>query len=290
MKNKSSIILTILLTLLIGLLGFNYFKVKADSGWDSSYDSSWDSGSDWGSSWDSDWGSSSSWDNDYGSSTHYRRSNSGGGGFILLIIIVVIIIIIASKNKKTVPTTTYNTVDSDTEVDVPIPGFNKEEFLKMTYDNFVRIQNGWMNFDYEELKKLLTNELYNTYRAQLLPLNAKHQKNIMSDFTLVSNKIVGFNESEKEYTVTTKLIVKFYDYVVDENNKVLRGTKGRRLVNTYLLTFIKSKETKDNKCINCGHPLENVNSSVCPYCNSTIIGPTHDFILSKKSCINQRFE
>ena len=59
---------------------------------------------------------------------------------------------------------------------------------------------------------------------------------------------------------------------------------------TYDLTFIKSKSETDNKCPNCGAPLDNVTSSVCPYCKSTIVNGSHDFVLSKKSAINQTFE
>ncbi len=43
-----------------------------------------------------------------------------------------------------------------------------------------------------------------------------------------------------------------------------------------------------NKCPNCNAPLENVQSSVCPYCNSTIINSQHDWVLSKKEMIRQR--
>ena len=176
------------------------------------------------------------------------------------------------------------------DVNVPIPGFNKEAFLKSTYDIYVKVQNAWSEFKYDELRNLLTDELYNTYKTELEALSAKGQKNVMHDFELVANNIVGFEESESNYTIDTALKVKFYDYVVDQENKVLRGNDKRRVVMTYYLTFIKSKTNKENTCLNCGAPLENVNSSVCPHCNSTIIGPSYDFILSKKKATNQSME
>lgn len=277
MKKKNSVILSIVLILLLGVFSLNFLNVKADSGWDSSYDS-WDSGSDWSSS--------SSWDNDYSSSSSYGSSNNEGSVAIFLIFIAIIVIICIVNGKKGKKELQNNTKI----VDVTIPGFNKEEFLKMTYDNFVKVQNAWSDFDYDELRKLLSNELYNTYKYQLNELKIKKQKNVMHDFELISNNITAFSESEKEYSITTELCVKFYDYVVDQNNKVLRGNDKRRLVMTYSLTFIKSKDTKSNKCANCNATLDNVVSSVCPYCKSTIIAPTHDFILSKKSAKNQTFE
>ena len=113
---------------------------------------------------------------------------------------------------------------------------------------------------------------------------------MMHDFALMSNYIDSFSESETEYTIKTRLMVKFYDYVVDNEGKVLRGNKKHRLIMNYELTWIKSKSSKFNKCPNCNAPLDNVNSSTCPYCNSTIVSSSHDFILAKKQTISQSME
>ena len=140
MKKKNSVILSIVLILLLGVFSLNFLNVKADSGWDSSYDS-WDSGSDWSSS--------SSWDNDYSSSSSsssYGSSNNEGSVAIFLIFIAIIVIICIVNGKKGKKELQNNTKI----VDVTIPGFNKEEFLKMTYDNFVKVQNAWSDFDYDE--------------------------------------------------------------------------------------------------------------------------------------------
>jgi Zn finger protein HypA/HybF involved in hydrogenase expression len=112
----------------------------------------------------------------------------------------------------------------------------------------------------------------------------------MHDFSLVSNNIKSFSESEKEYTIKTILCVKFYDYVVDNEGKVIRGLKNRRIQMNYELTFVKSKSNKANKCPNCNAPLDSVSSSICPYCRSTIVSDYHDFVLSKKEVINQFLE
>ncbi len=274
---KKAFLLSLLILFLIGLFSINFVRVRADSGWDSDFD--FDFGdSDWGSSWDSDWGSS-----DY--------SGGGGNPIIIVIIIVVIIIIIASKSSKNSLNNPNNSnVNKLGNVDVNIPGFNESDFLNQTYKTYIDVQHAWTNFDYDTLQKLLSDELYNSYKSQLKALSLKKQKNLMHDFELVSNEITSFSESEKEYTIKTKMCVKFYDYVVDKDEKVLRGNNKRRIIMTYELTFVKSKADKANKCPNCNAPLDNVASSICPYCNSTIVADYHDFVLSKKQAINQRAE
>lgn len=278
---KHNIFKWILLSILVIFgLTFTTFKLQADSGWDSDWDSgsSWDSGSDWGSSsWDSDWSSSSG-------------SSSEGGGFITFIIIVAIIIyVIYSCNKNstnsTAPSNTsiYPSV-SEEEIRKVLPEFNKQEFLDIAYEIFINVQNAWSEFNYDELRKYLSDELFNTYKSQLRVLNAKKQKNLMHDFVKYNMDITRIEHVDNKTTLTVELIVSFYDYLVDSNNNVVRGTKSRKLTNHYELTFIcsKSKKNKSNKCPNCNAPLENNNSNVCPYCKSTIVSEHYDWIMSKK--------
>jgi hypothetical protein len=287
MKKKIAVI-SLLLLFIVGL-AFNFVKVRADSGWDSDYDS-WDSSSDW----DSDWDSSSSWDSD----SHY---SSGGGGsaagaaFVWFIIIIIIIIVLANKNNNNKGGTNpkqhqgnsniTNTVKEE-DIQKYIAGFNKDEFLKLAFDNFVAVQNAWTEFNYDKLRSLLTDELYNSYHSQLVALKAKKQKNIMEDFDLQQIDITDMNVTDNKITLKVALTVKFKDYVVDKDDKVTRGTKAYPLINSYNLTFISTlnnkKKDQNKTCPSCGAPLKNTSSNKCEFCGSTIVFNNYDWILSKK--------
>lgn len=295
MKKKN--ILIVITGILFALsMSFLTYKVHADSGWDSDYDSG-------GSSWDSDWGSSSSWDswdNDYSSSYSYSSGSYSGNSssspaavVIFIIAVIVIIIIINSGSNKTmkraasVGNSTYSRKVYQMDIrkiKEILPEFNADDFLKKAYDIFINVQNAWMNFDYDNLRKYLSNELYNTYKSQLKALSAQKQKNIMEAFDKLDIGITNFGYNGDKYTIIVELIVSFYDYVVNKENTVVRGTDRRKLTNHYELTFISSvsKENKSNKCPNCNAPLDNVSSNVCPYCKSTIISEHYDWIMSKK--------
>ena len=278
MKKKNILKWILLSFLIVCGLTFTTFKLRADSGWDSDWDSgsSWDSGSDWGSS---------SWDYDYSGSS----SSSDGGGFITLIIIVVIIIYViytsnkGANNKAPTNTNIYPTLTQE-DIRKVLPEFNKQEFLSNAYNIFINVQNAWSEFNYDELRKYLSDELFNTYKSQLRVLNAKKQKNIMHDFVKYNIDITRIENVDNKTTLTVELIVSFYDYLVDSNNNVIRGTKSRKLTNHYELTFIcsKAKNNKSNKCPNCNAPLKNNNSNICPYCKSTIVSEHYDWVMSKK--------
>ena len=157
----------------------------------------------------------------------------------------------------------------------------------MTYQKFIDIQTAWMNFDYNALSKLCTNELYNSYKTQLETLKLKKGQNIMSDFELLEAKVTRLIEDEQFITVTVYMKITFYDYVINtQTKKVTRGTDTRRLTNNYIMTFVKAKENTQNlKCPKCGAEIEN-GVKTCPYCRSKLTYANEEFVLSKKTNIN----
>ena len=283
-KYKHFIILIILLSLIFMI------PAHADSGWDSSYDSSssWDSGSSWSSS---DYGSS--WDYDYSSSgTEISIDGSTMAIIITLIILMAIIYtIIENKNKAKIlaPFDSNKYISkTSTNSNINISSEELQKYKEQTFDIYKKIQTAWMDFDYDTLRKYTTDELYNLYHSQLIALKAKKQQNIMKDFNLTSFNVVNLEQNDNSITLTVHMTIECYDYVVDKNQQVVRGTDRRKNIYNYEMTFIKGLDTVDNKCPNCNAPLENVNSSVCPYCDSIIINDNHDYVLSKKQMLSQR--
>lgn len=282
MKNKRFLICLLVISILsFGILNL---KPKADSGWDSSYDS--------GSSWDSgdSWDSGSSWD----SNSHYYSSSSSSGSpvsTIIIFIVIFIIIILAARSNKSSSIIPSNGDFSDvSDENLAKYGINKEELKKIVYEKYVEIQNDWMEFNYNGLQNNLTDELYNTYMMQLDALKLKKQKNIMKDFKNLDCKIVSIKAENGLLNIETYLRVEMYDYVVDKDNKVVRGNDNNKIDIEYLITFVKTSSTdnKDVMCPNCGAKIDIVASSKCEYCGSVIVVDAKDYVMSKKTCIGQR--
>lgn len=286
MKKREKIIFIVLVCL---CLLFPIRPLSADSGWDGGYDSggsSWSSGSsDWGSS-SSDWGSSSS----YGSGSYSGDSLDPLALAIAFAVIIFVFIITTRTTSRTMVASTtlgkLNPYDKD-KLQKFLPEFDEEEFRKEAYELYKTIQTSWMNFDNETLKKCVTDELYNTYSAQLSTLKVKKQTNIMKDFKLLNSNIIGMEIKEKVVALTLKMKVECYDYVVDKEGKTLRGNDKQKVIYEYVMTFNKGISDKPNKCPNCNAPLENVNSSKCPYCDSNIINDSYDWVLAKKQVLSQ---
>lgn len=291
MKNIKKIIL-IILTCLVLCLTIN---LKADSGWDGDYD--YDYG-DTDFDFDFDFG-----DNDYShnSSTHYTRRNSSSdddlavaflvlGIFILLGIGMTVLLLAQTKNKSNNKTSSYNYGFDINVIKEILPDFDIQEFKQTTYKIYKTIQESWMNFNYDELSKHTTNELFNLYKSELNALKLKKQKNIMSDFDLQNFSIINMEKGENNISIKVKMTVSCLDYVVNKNDEVIRGSNSRKVIYNYEMTFTRGLDEKNNKCPNCNAPLDNVTTSVCPYCNSTVISSNHDWVLSKKRMISQRMK
>ena len=250
--------------------------LKADSGWDSSYDSSssWDSGSSWSSS-DSSWSSSS-----------YSGGSGSVGSALIMFIIIIVVIFVISKNSNNsnaaIPPNLAITRPSVSDEILNKYGLNKSELLDESYELYKNVQIAWMNFDFDNLRKYLSDELFNTYKMQLNALKVKKQKNIMEDFTRRQMAITEVGENDGLITVTVELLVAQKDYVVDENNKVVKGINSRKMLVHYELTFTLTKEKNKGKCPNCNAPIDNQASSVCMYCGSTIVTKNHGLIMTKK--------
>ena len=283
-KNKCLLLILVLLIILFGIK----VPTKADSGWDSSYDSG---GSSFGGSSHHDWGSS-----DYDSSNEHFVA----GDIFGIVIFILLFNLIAWLGIK------FNTegnfrkkIDRNLLVDINddefksvVKGISMDKLKQKAFDIYKDIQYAWSNFDYDKLKLLTTDEIFNMYSSQLNTLEIKNQQNVMKDITKEDVKIVSAKEENGIITIESYLKVNCYDYVIDKKtNKVLRGTDKNKLEIEYLITLVKDVNSdNDNitKCPSCGAEVKMTARGKCSYCKSVLVQKPSDYVMSKKECIGQR--
>ncbi len=309
--------------IILGLFVFSIFlnvvnmsPVGADSGFDSSYDSggSWDSGS----SWDSD---SSGGDGDpriaglmfisIGAVVVYYVLAAKVFKFkdihkfpiwykviykslffliiyllldldILIISImfyIIIRIIMKSSNKNT----KMITVKTERKI---IAGIDNEKIVTDAFENYKELQIAWMNFDYDKIKELVSDEMYNMYINQLETLKIKNQKNIMSDIEFIEGYITGYKKTNNKETIKIYLSVICHDYIINtKNNMTVRGNKNRKLTLSYILTFERNVEIT-KYCPQCGADVKNLTE--CKYCKSKIVNNNDKLKMTKKQIVSQK--
>ena len=282
---KVTIYLILFLTLVVGANTIKITKVDADSGFDSSYDSG---GSSWGGSSDS-WESSSSWDSSDSSSGSGKPASLTSLMIVVVLFIVVFVIENEISKRKTEKKQIIKSKDMDLDLISKIdPNLNLYEFKNEAFNIYKDVQEAWMNLDDGKIRTLTTDELYNMYSMQLDTLRVKNEKNIMKEINLVTASLTNLKIENNIETATVIMTVNCYDYIVDSQNKVVRGNDKNKIEITYELTYIKSVGEKVNKCPNCGAEINDDNSTTCEYCRAIITRNTSKWVLSKKQSLNQR--
>ena len=138
-----------------------------------------------------------------------------------------------------------------------------EALKQQLFNKFCDIQNDWMNFDYDGLRGLCTDELYNQYKTLLESLKLKNEQNIMSDFSVKEVSIYNIKKFNDIIEISVYLDIKFKDYIINKNTKkIVRGSKKIYFNNSYELTFIMSNKDKIIACLSCGTKVEVVSSNM----------------------------
>lgn len=115
---------------------------------------------------------------------------------------------------------------------------NVNDVKKLLFDNYVSVQNAYMNYNYDELKILCSDEIYNSYYKELEDLKLKHCKNIMKNFDCSKNCIYKIKKCGNKYILYYYLDVTYIDYVINtKTNKVTSGKKTIPTSNKYLLEY-----------------------------------------------------
>lgn len=217
-------------------------------------------------------------------------------GFIIFLSIIITYILsfgiydlLKRKHNKPQKQPIKKLTDQEREIFNQITNNTQElSFLNDRYNDYVQIQEAWMNFDYDKLRTKLTDELYNQYEMQLETMKVKNQKNVMTGFEFKEGKITGVYQENKEDKIEIYLYVKVFDYI-EENNKVVRGTNKKKMGLHYQITYTKKEKIGNNldKCPNCGAEIKTPGTTQCEYCRATLTTQNTEWVMSKKEMLWQ---
>ncbi len=168
--------------------------------------------------------------------------------------------------------------------------FNDEQFLSWVANSFVKLQTAWSKRDWEEIRPLESESLFELHSNQLKGYVERKQINKLERISVNYTELVSFSQDNEKDILVVALNSSMIDYIIDEETgKILNGDNFRRLTNTYKLTYIRKRgilteggtgEVKTTNCPNCGAPTKITSAGKCEYCGAVITTGNHDWVLN----------
>ena len=238
-----------------------------------------------------------------------RSSGSGSGvndpitaGIFIVIIAGVFIYGICKKtyhktfSKNNMP---YNANQQITEfMRVNDPNFITEGFLGWSKEIFVTLQTAWAQRDWEKIRTLEKEELFEQHNTQLQEYIRLGRINIMENINVIDAYLHKLVIDENFENLTVSLRATMNDYIINEKNgKVLMGNKNEVFDTIYQMTFTRRKGIKTNLinglivnvCPHCGATVESASAGVCQYCGSVVHSGEFNWVLSNLEFVDEHF-
>ena len=167
-------------------------------------------------------------------------------------------------------------------------GVDKNQIIDQAYKIYEDVQIAWMNDTLDDVKNVISNELYNQYDNQLQTLRVKNEQNVMSDIKFIDGYILSLKNTKDALYIKIIMGVTCKDYIIKKDSgKVLRGSSNLVRSYRYQLTY-RLPNVKVDKCPECGAPIEDSGDKVkCQYCGSDIVRFSDNLVLTDKKIVSQ---
>lgn len=217
--------------------------------------------------------------------------NGGSGGIILAIIIVIVYFYL--KKNKVVDSPTDTDEDNNNEPDIFTPksqqsfppGLDSEKIKTA----FLSIQQAWQNKDLKNVRKWISDGVYQRFNAQFKMMNKLSQVNTLSNISIANITPIATDEEGNYETADIAIHFRMTDEFISEKYPSF-NVKYRGETAVEYWTFIRRKDAltdtnlyNNNNCPNCGAPFEIKMGEIsrCNGCGTLTNSGSYDWVLSE---------
>ena len=152
----------------------------------------------------------------------------------------------SKKYKNVPPMFPYNATEQITEfIKQNDENFDTEQFLLWAKNIFITIQTAWAQRDWEKIRTIEKEELFEQHNTQLQEYIRLGRINIMENINVIDAYLHKLVIDENFENLTVSLRATMNDYIINEKNgKVLMGNKNEVFDTIYQMTFTRRKGKK----------------------------------------------
>lgn len=232
----------------------------------------------------------------------FSSSGSGGGsispeGFMLIVTIVVIYSIFSSIKTKQAEKKAFlgNFPDGNnggrqkglSEFKAQNQTFSETTFKRKVTRAFTSIQDAWSNQDLSDVRRFLSDGVWQRFNVQFTMMKELQQKNILSNLS-IKNVFIDQVESDGAFDVIhVGIEASLTDNFVCQLDASLNSGGQEHFVEYWSFIRKRGVDGKDiysvTNCPGCNAPLGETLTEVamCPYCNAVVNSGEYDWVLSE---------
>ena len=205
----------------------------------------------------------------------------------------------SKKYKNIPPMFPYNATEQITEfIKQNDENFDTEQFLLWAKNIFITIQTAWAQRDWEKIRTIEKEELFEQHNTQLQEYIRLGRINVIDEIKVLDAYLHKLVIDENFEHLIVSLRATMLDYIIDEKTKkAIIGNKKSYFDTIYMLTFTRRKGVKTNIvngfvaniCPHCGATVNSASSGKCEYCGSIIHTDEFNWVLSNLESVDEHF-
>lgn len=168
------------------------------------------------------------------------------------------------------------------------PAFDENAFLASAERAFFLVQKAWSDQKPELSRQVMADGVWQQHRSQIEAQQAAGTRNLLDGLAVGSAQVESATSDQSYDTITVRFLAASADYDVNQAGKVVRGDRQiRQWVEDWVFQRSSSATTRpgggtlDQKCPNCGAPLDLDLGGVCQYCRAPVMSGKYDWVLSR---------
>lgn len=210
-------------------------------------------------------------------------------GFIILIIAIIVCVFMLTKLSK--QENEYMEVSNKYLKNIG-KDYTKDQFASWAFQFYNQIILSVQHENYEYLRDVLADDLYNNYLISIKNAKDRNVKNIVEDMKPIFTKLVSLVIKDDLEIAKVWVKVSYLEYTMDitpsteENpikDRIIMGSKNHKLEKEYMLTLVKGRTEKESvACPNCGFITHIVSQNTCSRCGAVVVNRRYHWVLIGK--------